>query len=178
MLLFRWIRGGEGDFLPKPYQLDPLRLGQNLLAGLVSGPVCLDPVAECLLDDPKLSSDDSSRPAGIDHQPHGLVLELRSELPTFASHNEHSLFRGVHQPGSRPDPDQGQPSRDAAQVGVATASPTSPGYASRPPQRGHANPSGQRHSNRKSRHACSSTNHSWNARIERGKSGLGTPHFS
>jgi hypothetical protein len=46
---------------------------------------------------------DGNWPAGIDHQLHSLDFALRSELPTLASHNEHSLFRGVHQTGSRPD---------------------------------------------------------------------------
>jgi site-specific recombinase XerC len=30
------------------------------------------------------------------------VVVLRSELPTLSSHDEHPLFRGVHQTGSKP----------------------------------------------------------------------------
>ena len=59
-------------------------------------------ILERLLEDAEFPGDDRNRSASVSYQLHGLVLVIRREFPTFASHDEHSLFRGVHQSGSRP----------------------------------------------------------------------------
>jgi hypothetical protein len=69
----------------------------------MSGTIGLDPVTEGLLDNTELPGHDCGRPAGIDHQLRSLIFVLRSALSTLVPHNGHSLFRGVHQTGSRPD---------------------------------------------------------------------------
>ena len=83
----------------------PARSPQATLAGLASrgpGPEVMDPPAQCLLLDAELTGHRGHRTTGVDHQLHGLVLVLRSELPTLSSHDEHPLLRGVHRTGSRP----------------------------------------------------------------------------
>src|SRR5665811_1926429 len=77
---------------------------QSTVTGLLTLSIEVHPPTQRLLLDAELTSDRGHRPARVDHQLYGLVLVLRSELPTCVSHNEHPLLRGVHRSGSRPQP--------------------------------------------------------------------------
>src|SRR5665648_105747 len=83
-------------------QLDPLTLAQDPSPASWRALNALTHRPSVASEHTELSGHLSDRPPGVGHQLHGLVLELRSELPTLSSHDEHPLLRGVHRTGSRP----------------------------------------------------------------------------
>src|SRR4051812_40740579 len=128
----------------QPHQLGALVLAQRRVAVLPPAALAGAPVAQRALVDPQLPGHLRDRLAGLEHQLHRTVLEVRIELPVLPAHRSSSQ-RCLH--ATRGSPRSASPptgacsaSNDSATTRSAPPRPSPPSTSRSSPTTGTASP--------------------------------------